>query len=243
MTSPEGREPEAEEPRVVVRDRRRIDPETGQPRRPSPGPTAATSKQPAGGPPAGEQPADEPSAGQETAADEPARADVEVEGVRKQLEERTADLQRVTAEYANYRRRVERDRAVAGEQATAAVLTALLPVIDDIDRAREHGDLTGAFAAVAEKLQATLAKAGLVAFGEKGDPFDPNRHEAVMHSESADVTEPTCVRVFRPGYLLGERLVRAAMVEVADPAAPAAAPADPVAGPDPDAAVPAADEE
>lgn len=231
MTPPEGRDPEPdEEPRVVVRDRRRIDPQTGQPRRPSPGPTAAKES---------EQPADDPSAGQDAPAEQPVNVDAEVEEVRKQLEERTADLQRVTAEYANYRRRVERDRAVAGEQATGAVVTALLPVIDDIDRAREHGDLTGAFAAVAEKLQATLAKVGLTAFGEKGDAFDPNRHEAVMHSESSDVTEPTCVRVFRPGYLLGERLVRAAMVEVADPVAgsvqAAAAPADPVAGPDPDA--------
>ena len=88
------------------------------------------------------------------------------------------------------------------------MLTALLPVLDDIDRAREHGDLVGPFASVAESLTAVTGKLGLTAFGEKGDPFDPNRHEAVAHQTSADVTEPTCVEVMRRGYTLGERLLR-----------------------------------
>jgi molecular chaperone GrpE len=97
------------------------------------------------------------------------------------------------------------------------VLTALLPILDDVDRAREHGDLTGPFAGVAEQFTAALGKFGLNAFGEKGDTFDPTRHEAVTHETSADVTEPTCVSVMRRGYLLGDRLLRPAMVAVADP--------------------------
>ena len=132
--------------------------------------------------------------------------------------ERTADLQRLQAEYANYRKRVERDRVVVRDIATADVLVALLPVVDDIDRARSHGDLTGAFKAVADQLGATLTKLGLVAFGDEGDPFDPQQHEAVMHSESADVSEPTVTSVMRRGYRYADRLVRPAMVGVSDPA-------------------------
>jgi molecular chaperone GrpE len=141
----------------------------------------------------------------------------ELGALRSELDERTHDLQRVTAEYANYRKRVDRDRGTAAEQTTGKVLTDLLPVLDDIDRAREHGDLVGPFASVAEQLTAVTGKLGLVAFGEKGDPFDPNRHEAVAHLTSADVDEPTCVEVMRRGYTLGERLLRAALVAVADP--------------------------
>jgi molecular chaperone GrpE len=121
---------------------------------------------------------------------------------------------------------VDRDRTVASEQATAAVLTALLPVLDDVDRARAHGDLTGAFAAVAEQFTAALQRVGLSSFGEAGDAFDPVWHEAVLHTESPDVTQPTCVDVMRRGYALGERMLRPAMVAVADPAEPAPAPAD-----------------
>jgi molecular chaperone GrpE len=141
----------------------------------------------------------------------------ELEAARSELEERTRDLQRVTAEYANYRKRVDRDRGVAVEQTTGSVLSALLPVLDDLDRAREHGDLVGPFAGVADQLTAALGKFGLEAFGEKGDPFDPTRHEAVAHLTSADVQESTCVDVMRRGYQLGERLLRPAMVAVADP--------------------------
>nr|WP_232075852.1 nucleotide exchange factor GrpE [Phytohabitans suffuscus] len=141
----------------------------------------------------------------------------ELESLRSDLEERTRDLQRVTAEYANYRKRVDRDRGVQADQATGLVITALLPVLDDLDRAREHGDLVGPFAAVSEQLVAALGKFGLTAFGEKGDPFDPTRHEAVAHRTSSEVTEPTCVEVMRRGYLLGDRLLRAALVAVADP--------------------------
>jgi molecular chaperone GrpE len=141
----------------------------------------------------------------------------ELDALRADVDERTRDLQRISAEYANYRKRVERDRALVGEQATGAVLAALLPVLDDLDRAREHGDLVGPFGTVAEQLTAALGKFGLTPFGEKGDPFDPTRHEAVAHLTSAEVTEPTCVDILRRGYLLGERLLRPALVAVADP--------------------------
>jgi molecular chaperone GrpE len=141
----------------------------------------------------------------------------ELEALRTELDERTRDLQRVTAEYANYRKRVDRDRGAAAEQTTGAVLLALLPVLDDIDRAREHGDLVGPFATVAEALTAATGKYGLVAFGEKGDSFDPTRHEAVAHLTSPDVTEATCVEVMRRGYTVGERMLRPALVAVADP--------------------------
>ena len=141
----------------------------------------------------------------------------ELEALRSELDERTRDLQRVTAEYANYRKRVDRDRGAAAEQTTAAVLLALLPVLDDVDRAREHGDLVGPFGTVAESLTSVTGKLGLVAFGEKGDRFDPTRHEAVAHQTSPDVTESTCVEVMRRGYTLGERLLRPALVAVADP--------------------------
>jgi molecular chaperone GrpE len=141
----------------------------------------------------------------------------ELAALRAELDERTRDLQRVSAEYANYRKRVERDRALVGEQATGAVLTALLPILDDLDRAREHGDLVGPFGTMAEQLTTALGKFGLTVFGEQGDPFDPTRHEAVAHQTSAEVSEPTCVQVMRRGYQLGERLLRPAMVAVADP--------------------------
>lgn len=141
----------------------------------------------------------------------------ELEALRAELEERTNDLQRVTAEYANYRKRVDRDRGLIAEQTTGSVLLALLPILDDLDRAREHGDLVGPFGTVAEQLTAAVGKFGLIAFGEKGDPFDPTRHEAVAHSTSAEVSEPTCVEVMRRGYLLGERLLRPALVAVAEP--------------------------
>jgi len=134
------------------------------------------------------------------------------------LAERTADLQRLQAEYANYRKRVERDRIAVREQALANVLHGLLPVLDDIGRAREHGELTGGFKSVAESLESIVVKLGLTAFGESGDPFDPTLHEALMHSYSADVTEPTAVQILQPGYKVGERIIRPARVAVAEPA-------------------------
>jgi molecular chaperone GrpE len=153
----------------------------------------------------------------EAAAAESGPLGAELAALRTELDERTRDLQRISAEYANYRKRVDRDRGLAAEHTTGTVLAALLPVLDDLDRAREHGDLVGPFGTVAEQLTAAVGKFGLTAFGEKGDRFDPTRHEAVAHLTSAEVSEPTCVEVMRRGYLLGERLLRAALVAVADP--------------------------
>ena len=135
-----------------------------------------------------------------------------------QLAERTADVQRLQAEYANYRKRVDRDRAAVREQAVAGTLTGLLPVLDAIDQARDHGELSGGFKSVADSLQAALGRLGLVTYGEKGDPFDPKIHEALIHSYSADVTEDTCVEILQPGYKVGERILRPARVAVAEPA-------------------------
>jgi molecular chaperone GrpE len=135
----------------------------------------------------------------------------------RQIAERTADLQRLQAEYANYRRRVERDREVIRETAVANVLTNLLPVLDDIGRAREHGELEGGFKSVGEALEATVEKLGLERFGTAGDPFDPTVHEALTHAHSDEVTEATAVEVFQPGYRIGDRVVRPARVAVAEP--------------------------
>jgi|SRR5271165_3841040 len=139
-------------------------------------------------------------------------------GAEARLAERTADLQRLQAEYANYRKRVDRDRAAVKEQAVASVLTGLLPVLDAIGQAREHGELSGGFKSVADSLSSALGKFGLVAYGETGDPFDPKIHEALTHTYSPDVTEDTCVEIWQPGYKVGDRILRPARVAVAEPA-------------------------
>ncbi|MFF4715010.1 nucleotide exchange factor GrpE [Streptomyces eurythermus] len=141
----------------------------------------------------------------------------QLDQVRTALNERTADLQRLQAEYQNYRRRVERDRAAVKEIAVANLLTELLPVLDDIGRAREHGELVGGFKSVAESLETVAAKMGLQQFGKEGEPFDPTIHEALMHSYAPDVTETTCVAILQPGYRIGERTIRPARVAVAEP--------------------------
>ena len=149
------------------------------------------------------------------------------------LAERTADLQRLQAEYANYRKRVERDRLAVREQALANVLNELLPVLDDIGRAREHDELSGGFKSVADSLESIVAKLGLTSFGENGEPFDPTMHEALMHEYSDEVNEPTCVRILQPGYRVGERIIRPARVAVAEPGGEAGLPPDAGAEPDP----------
>jgi molecular chaperone GrpE len=141
----------------------------------------------------------------------------QLDQVRKALEERTADLQRLQAEFQNYRRRVERDRITVKEIAIANLLTELLPVLDDIGRARDHGELVGGFKSVAESLETVAAKMGLQQFGKEGEPFDPTIHEALMHSYAPDVTETTCVAILQPGYRFGERTIRPARVAVAEP--------------------------
>ncbi|MGV9315600.1 nucleotide exchange factor GrpE [Streptomyces sp. NPDC003691] len=173
--------------------------------------TAAPSEQEGGAAPAGD-------------AAKNAGLTAELDQARSALAERTADLQRLQAEYQNYRRRVERDRVTVKEIATATLLTELLPVLDDIGRARDHGELVGGFKSVAESLETAAAKMGLQQFGKEGEPFDPTIHEALMHSYAPDVTETTCVAVLQPGYRIGERTIRPARVAVAEPQ-PGAGPA------------------
>ncbi|MGY1706727.1 nucleotide exchange factor GrpE [Geodermatophilus sp. SYSU D00697] len=214
-----------EEPRVVIRDKRRIDPISGTVREPA-------GEQPAGaragahgptstvpGPAQGEQMSEQDTVtGQQPVADDE---------VSRQLAERTEDLQRVTAEYANYRRRVDRDRQLVVDQAAERFAAQLFPIVDDIERARDHGDLTGAFKVVADRVLGLLDGLGVEAFGKAGDPFDPSLHEAVMHDTSAEVDVPTATTVLRQGFRRGDRVLRTAMVAVSDPESPA-----PAASPD-----------
>jgi molecular chaperone GrpE len=171
-----------------VTDKRRIDPETGDVREPT---------VPDGSAPVEDVPA-------------------ELAEVRTALAERTADLQRLKAEFDNYRRRVERDRQATKDEAAGRVLLGLLPTLDDIGRARAHDDLNGSFRTVAEGLENTLATLGLERYGEQGDPFDPTMHEALVYTSAPGVTGPTCIEVYRPGYRHAGRVLRPAQVVVAD---------------------------
>ena len=130
----------------------------------------------------------------------------------------TSDLQRLQAEYANYRKRVERDRAVAHESAVGAVLTELLALLDDVDRAEQHGELSGGFKAVADQLNSITSRIGLEKYGTEGELFDPQIHDALMHDESEDVTVATASKILQPGYKYKERILRPARVAVTDPA-------------------------
>lgn len=195
MTSPDQRDEEQE--RVVIRDRRRIDPVTGEVR------------PPVGDAAAGADPEDGP---------EPAGPSVAEAELAAQVAERTADLQRVSAEYANYRRRVDRDRESVLVGARVQFVSELLTVLDDLDRAELHGDLTGPFKAVGDKVTSVVQKLGLESFGLEGEPFDPSVHEAVQH-DTTDVHGPSVAvlsAVLRRGYRIADRVLRPAMVTVAD---------------------------
>ncbi len=139
----------------------------------------------------------------------------DITGVEAKVAELTTDLQRVHAEYANYRKRVERDRELVREAAVGAALAELLPTLDDIDRAREHGELEGAFRTVGESLEAGVTKLGLERFGAANEPFDPAIHEALTTESRDEVSEPTVVAVYQPGYRYGGRVLRPARVAVA----------------------------
>ncbi len=180
---------EGNQEQVTVTDKRRIDPETGEVRHVPPG--AATGGTPAGGK------ADETNA---------------------KVAELTADLQRVQADFANYRKRSLRDQQAAADRAKAAVVNELLGVLDDLDRARKHGDLeSGPLKSVADKLDSALTGLGLTAFGEEGEDFDPVLHEAVQHEgDGADGSKPVIGTVMRQGYKLGEQVLRHALVAVVD---------------------------
>lgn len=134
------------------------------------------------------------------------------------LAERTADLQRLQAEFVNYKRRVDRDRELIKENATYAALVPIVEVLDNIDRAREHGELDPGFKSIAEQLERVVAGSGLVKFAVPGDAFDPAFHEALSHlGQDAEVEVTTCKVVAKSGYKIGERVVRAAQVLVVDP--------------------------
>lgn len=183
----------------VVRDRRRVNPD-GSVREPDP---SAAAQDVAATP-----------AGDATGADAPSED--------PRVAELTDTLQRLKAEYDNYRKRTERDRQLVVEAATAQVLTQLLPVLDDIERARAHGDLTGAFGSVGEALVTVTTKLGLESYGESGDAFDPQVHDAVLQAEPvADTDVPVAAEVFRTGFRFAGRVLRPAQVAVAEPAAPA----------------------
>ena len=208
MTSPDeqagagasgpGAEPN-EEP-IKVTDKRRIDPETGELRQP---------------PAAAQDPLSQAEEAVEAAAEAVASDDIRVA-------ELTVDLQRVTAEYANYRKRVDRDREAVGEMAIVAVLAELMPVLDDIALARANNDLEGPFKSVAESIEAVVTKLGLEQFGVVGEPFDPAQHEALTHAErevaegeeAAADAGPICTQIYQPGYRFKERIVRPARVAV-----------------------------
>ena len=129
----------------------------------------------------------------------------------------TEDLQRLQAEYSNYRKRVERDRALASEIATSATLMEFLPILDDLDRAESHNELTGGFKAIADQIIAATTKLGLQKFGETPATFDPAIHDALMHETSTDVKETTVTKILQPGYKYKERILRPARVIVTDP--------------------------
>ncbi|MBN9796313.1 MULTISPECIES: nucleotide exchange factor GrpE [Pseudonocardia] len=199
-------EQKQEEP-VTFRDRRKVDPETGEARPATDGADttgAADTAAPAGD---GEQVAG-PADGE----------DPEVEKLRAEVAERTADLQRVSAEYANYRRRADRDREQTRVDAKVSVASDLLVVLDDFERAEQHGDLTGPFKSAADKVTGVLSKLGLEPFGAEGEAFDPSLHEAVQH-EPAEGSGPTVTvlsTVLRRGYRIADRVLRPAMVTVQD---------------------------
>jgi molecular chaperone GrpE len=209
----------------VIRDKRRIDPETGQVRQPAPDADEATD---AGGATDAGEATD--AAADAAAASAPADADEDVltvddilnaaqAEVQEPTDEHLADLKRVTAEYANYRKRTEANREVERERAVGAAVAVLLPVLDDLDRAEKHGDLEGdaPFATIAAKLRTAVEKLGLTPFGEAGEPFDPQRHEAIFQQPSDEVAVDTVADVVETGYTLGGTLLRAAKVVVKTP--------------------------
>lgn len=225
-----GQDEEHHEGRISFKDNRRIDPTTGAVRQPKAGlPEPGSAAADPGNPANAAQPM--------TATVTPAAE--ELAAARSEAAERTADLQRITAEYANYRRRAERERLAAAAAGKAMVVGELLAVCDDIDRAAEHGDLTGGFKNVADKFTGILERLGLSHYGAEGDEFDPNVHEAVQFATSAAVQHPTVTTVLRLGYLFEEKVLRPAVVVVTGPehesaeeepagAGPLGSPEDPV---------------
>jgi molecular chaperone GrpE len=196
-------EAEFEQRGPTVRDRRRIDPETYQVREPQE--TAA----PAAAAPESKNP--------ESEIPPVPDLEAEVKELTDKLAERTSDLQRLQAEYVNYKRRVDRDRDLARKVTIEGVLKDFLSVLDDVRSAREHSELSGGFKAVAEEIERVTSKYGLETFGEAGDPFNPHIHEALLHAHADGIDGPTCVEILQPGYRIGDRILRPARVAVAEP--------------------------
>lgn len=200
-------ESEHEEP--IIRDKRRIDPETGKVRQPDASESASAESAAV----SGEAPSEEVLS----------EDDLDILSGRTTAEalaaERLVDLQRVSAEYANYRKRTEAAREVDRERAVSEAIKVLVPVLDDLERAEKHGDLTegSAFATIAAKLRSGVERLGVVPYGESGEPFDPQIHEAIMQQPSSDVTEQTVADVVETGYRVGSTVVRVAKVVVAVP--------------------------
>ncbi|WP_431245860.1 nucleotide exchange factor GrpE [Leifsonia xyli] len=215
-------EPEREDP--IIRDKRRIDPETGKVRQPE-GDTAADAGKDAGEHDLAHEelvdvgPAEDEEEGTVLSDD-----DLDIlsgQTTAEQLAaERLADLQRVTAEYANYRKRTEANREIERERAVGDAVKGLIPVLDDLERAEKHGDLGegSAFSTIAAKLRTAVERLGLTAYGEKGEPFDPQVHEAIFQQPTPGVTADTVAEVVETGYRLGSTTVRVAKVVVSVPA-------------------------
>ncbi|HEY8702977.1 MAG TPA: nucleotide exchange factor GrpE [Arthrobacter sp.] len=209
------REQESGHQEPVIRDNRKVDPLTGQARHPEGGQASAASASRADSDGDALAQAEEILNGIEV----PAEDSVAQGAVNAEAAELKNDLLRLQAEYVNYRKRVERDRAVAGEMAVIGVLNSLLPVLDDVDAARQHGDLAdGPFAAIAAKLENALKTYGLVRIDETGVEFDPTIHEALIQQPAEDIDIDTVRQVLRSGYKSGDRVLRAAQVIVAVPA-------------------------
>lgn len=211
-----------EEP--VIRDKRKVDPDTGEVRQPD---AAAEGAPEQGAPQAAAGATDAAASAATESADAEADDVLTVDDilnaanaeVREPSDEHLADLKRVTAEYANYRKRTEANREIERERAVGAAVAVLLPVLDDLHRAEKHGDLEGdaPFATIAAKLRAAVEKLGLTPFGEVGEPFDPQRHEAIFQQPSDEVDTDTVADVVETGYMLGGTLLRVAKVVVKTP--------------------------
>lgn len=208
--APSGAPDEAAGP--VIRDNRVVDPATGEIRTPDSAKGATAKADDAA-------PAPAASEAESVLADAAvAVLEAELALARTQADEHRVDLQRLSAEFVNFRKRVERDRAVDYSRGVSDVVDALIPVLDDVDAARRHGDLTGPFAAIAEKLESVLAQRfGVERYGAEGEEFDPTVHEALMHATSTEAEETTVSTVLQPGYRVGERVLRAARVAVVGP--------------------------
>jgi len=211
-------------------DKRRVDPETGEVRAPK------AAQEPEVGEPVGEEQTAEaePTGAEQPAAGEPAAdasdlgvdipedasglSDNEGAEVSAEAAQHLEDLQRLNAEYAAYRRRAERERERAHENGMVKVTEALMPILDEVRLAREAGDVEGPFAKHVDRLFEALNKLGIEQYGEVGEVFDPNVHEALMQQPSEEVEEPTVFLVMQPGYRMGERVLKAARVGVHVPA-------------------------